>query len=87
MKTNLSAPALNAIIRDLINTRGSAACFAARVWGLSTHYNLGVNHPLVGYSVPNFEFEDGATIDALMHDGHGISLHFDKNTMLQVLAH
>jgi len=83
MKPDPHARALNAIIRDLMNTRDGATYFAGRVWGISTHYNLGGDHPLVGHSVPNFEFEDGATIGKLMHDGQGILLDFDRNASLK----
>ncbi|HWZ21613.1 MAG TPA: FAD-dependent monooxygenase, partial [Cytophagaceae bacterium] len=86
MKTDPTARALNAIIRDLMNTRDGATYFAGRVWGISTHYNLGGEHPQVGHSVPNFEFEDGARIGELMHDGQGILLDFDKNASLKTLV-
>src|SRR5882762_3753200 len=58
---------------------------AGRVWSISTHYNLGGDHPLVGHSVPNFEFEDGTGIGGLMHDGLGILLDFDRNDSLKTL--
>jgi 2-polyprenyl-6-methoxyphenol hydroxylase-like FAD-dependent oxidoreductase len=80
------ARALNAIIRDLIDTRDGATYFAGRVQGVFTHYNLGGDHPLVGYSVPNFEFGDGAKIGELMHDGQGILLDFNMNASLKTLA-
>jgi len=86
MKPGPTARALNAIIRDLINTRDGATYFAGRVWGINTHYDLGGHHPLVGHSVPNFEFEDGATIGELMHDGRGILLDFNRNTSLRTLG-
>lgn len=80
------ARALNAIIRDLMNTRDGATYIAGRVWGVFTHYNLGGDHPLVGHSVPNFEFKDGTRIGELMHDGHGILLDFEMNASLKTLA-
>jgi 2-polyprenyl-6-methoxyphenol hydroxylase-like FAD-dependent oxidoreductase len=80
------ARALNAIVRDLMNTRDGATYFAGRVWGIFTHYDLGSDHPLTGYSVPNFEFEDGARIGEFMRDGQGILLDFDMNASLQALA-
>ncbi|MDN5286326.1 MAG: FAD-dependent oxidoreductase [Mucilaginibacter sp.] len=86
MKPGPTARALNSIIRDLINTRDGATYFAGRVWGVLTRYNLGGNHPLVGHSVPNFEFDDGSTIGDLMHDGQGILLDFDSNASLKTLA-
>ena len=86
MRPGPAARALNAIIRDLMETRDGATYFAGRVWGVSTHYDLGGGHPLVGRSVPNFEFEDGATISDLMRDGRGILLDFDGNTSLKTLT-
>ncbi|SDP99834.1 2-polyprenyl-6-methoxyphenol hydroxylase [Mucilaginibacter sp. OK268] len=86
MKPGPTARALNAIIRDLIDTRDGATYFAGRVWGVNTHYNLDGNHPLIGRSVPNFELEDGTRIGELMHDGQGILLDFDKNASLKTLA-
>ena len=75
--------ALNAIIRDLMDTRDGATYMAARVWGIFTHYDLGGGHPLAGHSVPNFEFEDGAKIGEFMHDGQGILLDFENNCSLE----
>ena len=86
MGTGPQGRALHAIFRDLINTRDGATYIAARVWGVFTHYNLAGGHPLVGHSVPNFEFEDGARIGELMHDGQGILLDFDTNASLKTLA-
>lgn len=86
MKPDPAARALNAIIRDLINTRDGATYFAGRVWGVHTHYNLGDGHPLMGYSVPNFELESGLTIGELMRDGHGILLDFEKSASLKTFA-
>ncbi len=86
MKPDLNSRALNAIIRDLMNTRDGATYFAGRVWGVFTNYNLSGGHPLVGHSVPNFELEDGAMIGELMHGGQGILLDFDMNASLKTLA-
>ena len=35
----------------LLNTRDGATYFAGRVWGVLTRYDLGGDHPLVGYGV------------------------------------
>jgi 2-polyprenyl-6-methoxyphenol hydroxylase-like FAD-dependent oxidoreductase len=86
MKPVPYARALNAIIRDLMNTRDGATYIAGRVGGVFTHYHLGGDHPLVGHSVPNFELEDGASIGGFMHDGQGILLDFDRNASLKTLA-
>ena len=86
MSPGPASRALNAIVRDLMNTRDGATYMAGRVWGVSTHYDLGGDHPLVGHSVPNFAFEDGATIGEAMRDGHGILLDFEGNASLNALA-
>jgi 2-polyprenyl-6-methoxyphenol hydroxylase-like FAD-dependent oxidoreductase len=86
MGTEPNARALHAIFRDLMDKRDGASYFAARVWGIHTHYDLGGDHPLVGHSVPNFELEDGAKIGELMHDGQGILLDFVGDASLKTLA-
>jgi len=86
MKPIPGARALNAIVRDLIDTRDGATYMAGRVWGVNTHYDLGGDHPLSGHCVPNFELEDGTKIGELMRDGQGILLDFDRNASLKTLA-
>jgi 2-polyprenyl-6-methoxyphenol hydroxylase-like FAD-dependent oxidoreductase len=86
MKPDPDARALNAIVRDLMNTRDGATYIAGRVWGIHMHYNLGDAHPLLGHPVPNFAFEDGTTIGSLMHDGLGILLDFNEDASLKLLA-
>lgn len=86
MKPDPASRALHAIVSDLINTRDGATYFAGRVWGVGMHYDLRSDHPLVGHSVPNFEFEDGATISQLMHNGQGLLVDFSSNASLKTLA-
>jgi len=81
-----SGRALNAVVRDLMNTHDGATYMAGRVWGVSTHYDLGGDHLLVGHSVPNFEFEDGTSVGELMHDGQGMLLDFDGDASRETLA-
>ncbi|RZK45463.1 MAG: FAD-dependent oxidoreductase, partial [Hymenobacter sp.] len=86
MRPGPPARALQAIVRDLLNTRDGATYVAGRVWGIATHYDLGGAHPLTGYRVPNFELEDGTTVGKLLRKGHGVLLDFDANASLQTLA-
>ncbi|MGC3944378.1 MAG: FAD-dependent monooxygenase [Chryseolinea sp.] len=79
MRPTPHARALNAVMRDLMNTPDGATYMAGRVWNVQSCYDLGGHHPMVGYSVPNFEFEDSTTLDKLMHDARGILLSFDKD--------
>ncbi len=86
MKPEAGARALRAILRDLMETRDGATYMAGRMWGVTTQYDLGGEHPLVGHSAPNFELEDGTTLGELMHEGKGVLLDFAGNTLLEGLA-
>ena len=69
MRPSRSSRALEAIIRDLIDTRDGATYFAERVWGVSLRYDLGGSHPLVGRSAPDFELADGTKLGELLRHG------------------
>jgi 2-polyprenyl-6-methoxyphenol hydroxylase-like FAD-dependent oxidoreductase len=86
MRPNQQSRALEPILRDLMNTRDGATYFAERVWGVSLRYDLGVEHPLVGRSCPDFELEDGTRPGELLRSGHGLLLDFDQQASLQALA-
>jgi len=86
MRPDPHARALHAIVSDLMNTCDGATYFAGRGWGVFTHYDFGANHPLVGYSVPDFAFEDGTRMGDLMHDGQGILLDLDGSASLKALT-
>ncbi|MDE1161421.1 MAG: FAD-dependent monooxygenase [Acidobacteriaceae bacterium] len=86
MRPDPAARALNAILRDLLNTSDGATYIAGRVWGITAHYDLGDNHPLAGHSVPNFELEDGSKVSDLLRDGRSLLLDFGSNPSLQSLV-
>jgi hypothetical protein len=77
MRPSPSSRALEAVIRDLIETREGASYFAERVWGVSQRYDLGSTQQMVGRSVPDFELIDGRRLGSLLHDGAGLFLDFD----------
>jgi 2-polyprenyl-6-methoxyphenol hydroxylase-like FAD-dependent oxidoreductase len=83
MRPDRQSRALQSILRDLIDTRDGATYFAARVWGVSLRYDLGDEHPLVGRSCPDFEFEDGTRLGTLLHDGNGLLLDFGRPASLR----
>ncbi|PBB23397.1 MULTISPECIES: FAD-dependent monooxygenase [unclassified Mesorhizobium] len=86
MRPSRSSRALEAIIRDLIDTRDGATYFAERVWGVSLRYNLGGSHPLVGRSAPDFELADATRLGERLRNGQGLLLDFDSHPALQALA-
>ena len=86
MRPSRSSRALEAILRDLVETRDGATYFAQRVWGMSLRYELGDSHPLVGCSVPDFGLLDGTTVGQQLRNGHGLLLEFDVGTSLKAVA-
>jgi 2-polyprenyl-6-methoxyphenol hydroxylase-like FAD-dependent oxidoreductase len=86
MRPSRSSRALEAILRDLIDTRDGATYFAERVWGVSLRYDLGGGHPLVGRSAPDFELVDGTKLGELLRNGKGLLLDFDVSAPLQALT-
>ena len=85
MRPSRSSRALEAIIRDLIDTRDGATYFAERMWGVSLHYDLGGVHTLVGRSAPDFELADGTRLADHLGSGKGLLLDFDADKPLQAL--
>jgi len=86
MRPSPSSRALEAIIRDLIDTRDGATYFAERVWGVSLRYDLGDSHPIVGRSVPDFELFDGTRVGGLLRTDAGLLLDFETLPSLRALA-
>jgi 2-polyprenyl-6-methoxyphenol hydroxylase-like FAD-dependent oxidoreductase len=87
MRPSPSSRALEAIVRDLIDTRDGATYFAERVWGVSLQYDLGGGHPLVGHSAPDFELADGTRLGDHLRAGRGLLLDFDAQPSLDAVAH
>ena len=86
MRPSPSSRALEAILRDLMETRDGATYFAQRVWGMSLRYDLGNSHPLVGCSVPDSELCDGTTACQQLRHGHGLLLEFGVDASLAAVA-
>jgi 2-polyprenyl-6-methoxyphenol hydroxylase-like FAD-dependent oxidoreductase len=76
MRPNRSSRALETIFRDLVETTDGATYFAERVWGMRLRYDLGVTHPLVGSSAPDFELADGTRLGEHLRYGKGVLLDF-----------
>ncbi|GLQ99290.1 FAD-dependent oxidoreductase [Dyella mobilis] len=86
MRPSPSSRALEAIVRQLVDTRDGATYFAERVWGVSLRYDVGADHPLAGRSVPDFELSDGTKVGALLNRGNGLWLDFSAHTPCRELA-
>lgn len=86
MRPTPGTRALQAIMRDLIETRDGATYFARYVRGVSLRYDLGGRHPLAGRSGPDFEWPDGTTVGERLRQAKGILLDFDARAPLRALA-
>jgi 2-polyprenyl-6-methoxyphenol hydroxylase-like FAD-dependent oxidoreductase len=86
MRPEPHARALAAVLRDLIDTRDGATYFAEKISGIGLRYNLGGNHPLIGRSSPDFEFEDGTRVGTLLHGGKALLLDFSGRERLRVIS-
>jgi hypothetical protein len=86
MRPSPSSRALEAIVRDLIETRDGATYFAKRVWGAGLRYDLGGDHPLVGRSMPDFELADAFRLNEHLRRGRGLLLDLDARPSRRRLA-
>jgi len=82
MQPNPHARAIASVIRDLIQTREGTSYFVEKISGVSLRYDLGGDHPLIGHSAPDLEFEDGSRLGDLLHDGTGLLLDLSGNEAL-----
>ena len=86
MRPSRSSRALEAIMRDLLETRDGAIYFAKRVSGVSLRYDLGGSHPLVGRSVPDFEMAGATRLNAHLRSGRGLMLDFGACASREAIA-
>ena len=86
MRPSQSSRALEAIIRDVIDTHDGATYFAERIWSVTVRYDLGSSHPLVGRSAPDFNLCNGKTLGELLRAGDWLFLDFDTHAPLRKVA-
>jgi 2-polyprenyl-6-methoxyphenol hydroxylase-like FAD-dependent oxidoreductase len=76
MRPDPHAQAMQAVVRELIETTGGATFFAQKIAGTWLRYPLPGDHELIGRSAPDFEFEDGRRLGDLLREGRGVLLDF-----------
>lgn len=86
MRPEPHAHAMAKIVRDLIDTPAGATYFAQKVGGVWLRYDLPGEHPLIGRSAPDLEFDDGTRLGDLLHDGSGLLLDLANNESLRTLS-
>ena len=86
MRPDQGTRALEAVIRDLVETGDGATYFASRVWGTCLRYDLAGDHPLVGRSAPELELANGTTLSEQLAPGEGVLLDFEAGGPLRASA-
>ncbi len=85
MRPGPSSRAIEAVVRDVMETPDGATYFAGRVWGVGQRYPIGAQPP-VGMSAPNFEFVDGTTVGKRLRAGKWLLVDFDGAPALQSVS-
>ena len=75
-----------AVMADLIGGGGTATSLAKKVSGVWQRYDLDGDHPLVGRSVPDLEFEDGRRLGEYCHDGRALLCDFGDDALISTLG-
>jgi 2-polyprenyl-6-methoxyphenol hydroxylase-like FAD-dependent oxidoreductase len=86
MRPDPHAQAIASVIRDLINTKDGTSYFVEKISGILLRYALPGDHPLIGRSAPDFEFEDGSRLGPLLQDGTGLLLDLTGKEELSTLS-
>ena len=86
MRPKPHARALTSIAQDLIATRDGATYFAKKISGVWQRYELRGDHPLIGRSAPDFEFEDETRLGEHLAEGRALLIDFSSDNRLCVLG-
>jgi hypothetical protein len=69
MRPKRHEQALAAVMADVIATPDGATYFAKKISGAWQRYDLPGDHPLIGRSAPDLEFEDGTRLGEYCREG------------------
>ncbi|GLZ01293.1 FAD-dependent monooxygenase [Actinoplanes sp. NBRC 103695] len=82
MRPDPYAPALQALMSDLLATADATTYVWERTSGTANRYDLGDDRPLIGRNAPDFRLEDGTLLGALLQTGRGVLLDFTPDQQL-----
>jgi hypothetical protein len=74
------------VMADLIGGGGGATSLAKRISGVWQRYELPGDHPLVGRSAPDLEFEDGRRLSEYCRDGRALLFDFVDDPRISTLG-
>ncbi|WP_213009466.1 FAD-dependent oxidoreductase [Paractinoplanes toevensis] len=86
MRPGEYAPALQSVMRDLLDTRDATTYVWERTSGTANRYDLGDGPTPAGRNAPDFRLEDGTGLGDLLQDGRGVVLDFSADQVLSEAA-
>jgi 2-polyprenyl-6-methoxyphenol hydroxylase-like FAD-dependent oxidoreductase len=78
--------ALTSVIADIMGGPGGATSLAKKISGVWQRYDLPRDHPLIGQSAPDLEFEDGRRLGEYCHDARALLFDFGDNARIRALG-
>jgi hypothetical protein len=78
--------AFTSVIADVIGGSGGATSLAKKISGVWQRYDLPGDHPLIGRSAPDLEFEDGRRLGEYCHDAHALLFNFGNDARISTLG-
>jgi len=73
-------------IADVLGTGDGPTYLAKRISGVWQRYDLPGDHPLVGRSAPDLEFENGRRLGEYCHDGRALLFNFGDDARVSALG-
>ncbi|KAG5943125.1 hypothetical protein E4U59_000660 [Claviceps monticola] len=85
MRPDPAGKAICRLVTDYMATNDGTTFFVNKIWGISRRYDLvgAQAHPLVGCSVPEFQFEDGSYLGSKLHEGKFMTVDFSGSKLLE----
>lgn len=78
--------ALTPLVADLIGAGDGATNLAKKISGVWQRYDLPGDHPLIGRSAPDLEFEDGRRLGEYCHDARPLLFNFADDARISTLG-
>jgi hypothetical protein len=78
--------ALASVIADVIGGPGAATSLAKKVSGVWQRYDLPGEHPSIGRSAPDLEFENGTRLGEYCHEGRALLFNFSDDARISTLG-
>ncbi|KAG6097861.1 hypothetical protein E4U14_007648 [Claviceps sp. LM454 group G7] len=85
MRPDPARKAISRLVTNLMANENGTTYFVNKIWGISRRYDLvgAQAHPLVGCSVPDFQFEDGSYLGSKLHEGKFMTIDFSGSKSLK----